>query len=666
MRIKYRGIVQTRAYTRVLPLVIWLMLLLVGLVAACGICNNGNGATYSPISAAAEGPSQSSDPFAGVWTKSEEAVAAAVAKERTDAHLVRALGFIQDDGFPLEDATLSGGRTVTYFVGLEAGTELNRDDLQSLGLEEAKVFPQTATVALVPVREMELEPNEIVDALSSLPGVRWAELGRPRSVARIPNDEYYPRQWGPPVIGLPEAWDVSVGNEGVVIAVLDSGVARDIKDLADCIVSPYSTVYKTSDSWAWEDVTGHGSGVAAIAAARGDNFVGMAGTAWNVSLMPVHFTDGDTADELDYIAAIYYAVDHGADVINISYGSREAMTAEREAIEYALGSGVVVVASVGNGGRGAGVQYPAAIPGVIAVGAVDRTKQLAGFSSTGGGIDVVAPGKDILTYDAGESWYGISQGRNGTSFATPFVSGLTALMLSVAPDLTPAEVQRIIKETATDLGPLGPDTLYGDGLVNADAAMEAALSIAKRTFSDVPTEHRYADAIEGLAALGVIDGRANGTFGPDDPVLRAQFAKMICGALSLPVDASRPAPFRDLGDDDPLSLYPHQYVAAAADYGITVGVAPGLFAPWLNISRAQVVTMLVRAVQAVAPDSIEMPPWDFVGVVRILDKDHGPTMLIAEYNDLLEGLAGYGPTWDPWQSATRGEVADMLWRLLQR
>ena len=645
---------------------VWLLMLLAGLVLVGGdLGGSEDGSAYPATPGALASLSHVSPPTEGVLAKSQEAAAAAVAKGDPDVHLLRALGSMPEVGSSFADATtLAGGDPVTYFVGLEAGAELSSAQLESLGLEQIRVFPQTGTVALAPTAEMPSDPRGIVEELSGMPGVRWAEQGRPRSVARIPNDEHYSRQWGPPAIGLPEAWDTSVGDESVVIAVLDSGVARDIKDLADRIVLPYSTKYETSASWAWEDITGHGSGVAAIAAARGDNSVGMAGTAWDVALMPVHFTDGGTVGELDYVEAIYYAVDHGADVINISYGSDYPLGAEREAVEYALGRGVVVVAAVGNGGNGAGIQYPAAVPGVIAVGAVDQANQLAWFSSTGKGIDVVAPGEDILTYDAGESWYGISEDRRGTSFAAPFVSGLAALMLSVAPELRPAEVERIIKETATDLGPSGPDTLYGSGLVDAEAAVDAALSIAMRTFSDVSADHKYAYAIEELARLGIVNGRANGTFGPDDPVLRAQFAKMICGALHLPVDASRESPFRDLGVDDPLDLYPHQYVATAADHGITVGVAPGLFAPWVSISRAQVVTMTVRAAEMVAPGSLEVPPADFAGSLGMFDPEHGATMRVAEHNGLLDGLVDYGTGWDPWTPATRGEVADVLWRLL--
>lgn len=177
-------------------------------------------------------------------------------------------------------------------------------------------------------------------------------------------------------------------------------------------------------------------------------------------------------------------------------------------------------------------------------------------------------------------------------------------------------------------------------------------------------DHVYATAIEALATAGIVNGHLDGTFRPDDPVLRAQFAKMICGVLDLPVSESLVAPFRDLGPDSPVSLYPHQYIAAAAQRGITVGVATGLFAPWVSISRAQVVTMIVRAAQAELPGSLHTPPPGWGGALGAFDPEHGETMGIAEYNGLLSGLVGYGASWNPWAVATRGEVADVLWRLL--
>ena len=117
-------------------------------------------------------------------------------------------------------------------------------------------------------------------------------------------------------------------------------------------------------------------------------------------------------------------------------------------------------------------------------------------------------------------------------------------------------------------------------------------------FADVPRAHPYNEAVEAMAALSIVNGFGDDTFGPDLPVRRAQFAKMVDGALGLPIPLGLEAPFSDLGPDLPGSPYPHQFVAVAAENGITLGVSPGSFEPWTNITRAQVITMIVRGASA--------------------------------------------------------------------
>ena len=187
---------------------------------------------------------------------------------------------------------------------------------------------------------------------------------------------------------------------------------------------------------------------------------------------------------------------------------------------------------------------------------------------------------------------------------------------------------------------------------------------SRLSFADVPFDHPYREAIVALAGSRVVSGYqgANDSilFKPDDPVRRAQFAKMVSGVLRLPVSESLVALFTDLGPDDQQNLYPHDYVAAAALAGITLGVDPGVFAPYSDITRAQVVTMLVRGTEQSAPNALADPPAVFLGTMGDFSADHGPAMRSAEYNGLLAGIVGLGRDWNPWQRATRGEVAQML------
>jgi streptogramin lyase len=187
-------------------------------------------------------------------------------------------------------------------------------------------------------------------------------------------------------------------------------------------------------------------------------------------------------------------------------------------------------------------------------------------------------------------------------------------------------------------------------------------------FPDVPVSHPYYGAISAMAAQQVIGGYANGNFGPDDPVTRQQFAKMIVLGLGLAVgetDFPDPAvPFVDLGPDDPAKLYPHEYVAVCARNNITKGIDATHFDPLANITRQQMITMIVRAVDNLA-GGLAAPPSDWVGVLSYGDPTHGPNIKKAEYNGLLDGIRASASVtglagWNTAAKAPRGEVAQIL------
>jgi hypothetical protein len=200
-----------------------------------------------------------------------------------------------------------------------------------------------------------------------------------------------------------------------------------------------------------------------------------------------------------------------------------------------------------------------------------------------------------------------------------------------------------------------------------------------RPFTDVPPSNPYHDAIYGMRDAHIIDGyqvEDSWEFRPGNTVYRAQFAKMICGVMGLIVleeDWPDPAvPFTDLGPDIvPApgvvnSLYPHEYVACAYRAGITRGQTPTAFAPYVSIKRAQLITMIVRGVQNLRPDVLLPPPSSYRGSLGDFSVDHADNARTAEYNGLLAGLTGFGPAWDPWKPASRGEAAQMLFNLLLR
>jgi alpha-tubulin suppressor-like RCC1 family protein len=184
---------------------------------------------------------------------------------------------------------------------------------------------------------------------------------------------------------------------------------------------------------------------------------------------------------------------------------------------------------------------------------------------------------------------------------------------------------------------------------------------AKASFPDVPASHPYYEAIEGMAARGIIGGYTNGYFGPSDLVKRQQFAKMIVLIMGFPTTENDICPFGDVLPVDSLDpLYPDHYIAVAARTGLTTGYPDSTFRPYKEITRQQVITMLVRA----GGTDLETPPANWAGVLSYADPTHGENIRTAEFNGLLAGLEGLSASWDGLQPATRGECAQMLWNLL--
>jgi hypothetical protein len=189
-------------------------------------------------------------------------------------------------------------------------------------------------------------------------------------------------------------------------------------------------------------------------------------------------------------------------------------------------------------------------------------------------------------------------------------------------------------------------------------------------FLDVPGTHPYRTAIQGLKERGIVGGypsAAGSEFRPDATLTRGQFAKMLALTLDIPVDPDAVAPFEDV---EP-GLYPGAYVAALASRGIAKGTTPKTFSPYATLTQAQLMTLLVRGLDTVKPGALgdhpttNWPP-NYQGALGPFDPTHGPNMLRAELNGLVDGLIGYGRGWDPWRPATRAEAAQALWNFLAK
>jgi type VII secretion-associated serine protease mycosin len=289
-------------------------------------------------------------------------------------------------------------------------------------------------------------------------------------------------QYGLALMGLDKAWNLGLGDPRVIIGVVDTGADLNHPDLSKQFVPGYNVITKGAEPPM--DDNGHGTHVSGIAAAEADNGVGIAGVAPHCKVMPVKALDrkgdGYTYDIAD---GIYWAVDHGARVINLSLGGRGASQALRDAVEYAVSKKVVLVAAMGNGDEnGVGQNwptFPASYPGVISVGAVDKQRNVTEFSNWGSWISVAAPGHAILStlptypcYQTTSGGYQQNYDRmDGTSMASPMVAGVCALIVSRYPAMTPAQVKAKLESTARHLGDAGFNERYGYGLVDAFRAV---------------------------------------------------------------------------------------------------------------------------------------------------------------------------------------------------
>jgi type VII secretion-associated serine protease mycosin len=302
--------------------------------------------------------------------------------------------------------------------------------------------------------------------LQNDPAVASVSLDYRRQTSVAPNDPgyIYGDQNYLNTVRLPQAWDRTKGSTSQVIAVVDTGVDAQHVDLAGRVVAGYNAITNSSiAATANSDDYGHGSMVAGIAAANTNNGIGVAGVAWTGRIMPIKVLNSQGSGyDSDIAEGVIWAADHGAKIINMSLGGPGDSPVMHNAITYATSKGAVVVVAAGNTGDNT-PQYPAAYPEVLAVGATDGAGKLTDFSSWGDWIDVAAPGFDIVsTGNDGQYYIG-----DGTSFAAPIASGVAALVRTVSPSLTPAQVIARIKATARDAGPRGIDPYYGKGVLDA-------------------------------------------------------------------------------------------------------------------------------------------------------------------------------------------------------
>ena len=325
-------------------------------------------------------------------------------------------------------------------------------------------------ITTTPVKT-ETKAISVVDQALDRSSTIDTEMNTPVSIdASTYNDSLRSQQWALTALKA-ESVQKSAKGSGVTVAVIDTGVKASHTDLATVLSG---TDFVAPDSNA-NDENGHGTHVAGIIAATYNNKKGIAGMAPKAKILPVRVLDKNgNGTSANVAKGVLYAVSKGAKVINLSLGTTANSPALQAAVAEAISKNVLVVAAAGNRGctaTGSPTEYPAAMPGVVGVGAVDKSLKKASFSSCGSWVDVSAPGASVISTTIRSSiGLGCSASTdyctlNGTSFATPHVAAAAALAIEKR-GWSQATIASKLETSSTDLSTVGKDTNTGAGFLN--------------------------------------------------------------------------------------------------------------------------------------------------------------------------------------------------------
>ena len=348
------------------------------------------------------------------------------------------------------------------------------------GVDEPGALDQAASVAGVdgPVTVTSLDSEgrpvfEVVDGDRALSVALSAavddsvELVAVEQVVRaraLGGDPLRGVQWALDQVDFEAVWSCSRGA-GQIIAVVDTGVDATHPDLAGRVLPGASklSLGPLAAGGGGQDPNGHGTHVAGIAAAGAGNGVGITGVAPEALVLPFRALGADGGGyDVDVAAGIVWAVDQGADVVNLSLGTPAPTAAMASAVDYAAANNVPVVAAVGNSAAGGALQWPAVYGSTIAVSSFASGGAISPFSTSGPHVDVTAPGSLIASTLPGAK-YGY---RSGTSMAAPHIAGLVAIMRAVRPGDSSEEIAARLCSTAVDAGAVGFDERFGCGIAS--------------------------------------------------------------------------------------------------------------------------------------------------------------------------------------------------------
>jgi thermitase len=374
----------------------------------------------------------------------------------------------------------TNGTNTRLIVGLDGEKPADFLELQKTATRhQARIVNTISIKGKVIAAVVELSLASVASFVRDIRCMGLASYVEPNmkvQVQLVPNDPYWSLQWGPQKIEADSAWDTTVGNSSILVAVVDTGIDYNHPDLAANYM-PFGYDWVNMDPDPLDDC-GHGTHCAGIIAAVLNNGLGIAGIA-QVRIMAEKVLDAWGSGYWDWIAnGIIDATNHGAKIISMSLGGYGDSELLHDAVRYAYDSGVLVVAAAANDNTDM-KSYPAAYDEVIAVAATDQYDEKASFSNWGDWIELAAPGVNIYstmpTYYVTLNSMGYFMNYDylsGTSMACPHVAGVAALVWSRYPDKTRDWVRMWLRYTADDLGDPGFDTFYGYGRVNARKAVE--------------------------------------------------------------------------------------------------------------------------------------------------------------------------------------------------
>ncbi|MFN7161300.1 MAG: S8 family serine peptidase [Candidatus Gracilibacteria bacterium] len=538
-------------------------------------------------------------------------------------------------------------------------------------------------------------------------------------------DAFSKYQWYYENLSLKDAWNISTGSPSVVVAVIDSGVNINHEDLNGNIWQNTKEIPGngldddkngyTDDINGWDFVrnsnsmtpmTSHGTMVASVIAAKKDNGLGLAGVAPNTKIMALNVMATNVQAGTDYIdvdatvKAVKYAVDNGAQIINMSFGG-PYNDAFKSVIQYAYDNNVLLVVAAGNEGIDLSVQKMSPVCNDIAhnevmgIAALGKDFTKSSFSSYGPCIDASLPGSGIIVATTDESLNGYSV-ADGTSFAAPIFAGMAALLKASHPDWNVAEISYVLLHNGYNIdqsnpayaGKLGilpnvykaltaarPAVSYAynprtnlnvketNQVIEVNPPVSAPIEIPGPSttnsgnetgtdiFSDIPADHHYATAIAYLKNAQVLSGYADGTFKSDNPVNRAEFLKIIFESAKITIPSTYANCFPDVKSE-----WFAKYVCYAKAKGIIQGYPDGNFKPANTINKVESLKVLSKAfglsttVKTSTFKDVDLKAW------------YAPYVIVGETLNLLEeeGQANYNPA----GLMKRGSISEILYRYL--